>query len=141
MIAVDASVAVKWLWPEPAHVEAKQLLKDGTRLVAPAIIRIEVAGAALRRYREKLLTEGETQAVLAKWDRIQRDALHLVPNEDLYDLAVAVSFLARHALADCMYVAAGRDLNVPLITADERLHNRCKGVYDKVQLLAVPSQH
>lgn len=142
MIAVDASVAVKWLWPEPGYVEARQLLKDGTKLVAPAIVRIEVAGAVLRRYREKKLTETEAHSVLSFWSRIlQTGALHLVPIEELYDLAVAISFLARHGLADCLYVAASKDLDVPLITADETLQKRCKPVYGKVQLLAVSAPH
>lgn len=142
MIAVDASVAVKWLWPEPAHVEAKQLLKSETRLVAPALLRLEVAGAVMRRFREKRFTENEARSLLALWSRIlQSGVLHLVPNEELYDLAVAISFLARHALADCFYVAAGQDLKVSLITADETLHNRCKAVYSKVQLLTGPGPH
>lgn len=142
MIAVDASVAVKWLWPEPGHVEAKELLKAGTRLVAPAIIRIEVAGAVLRRYRENQFTEAETHSILALWNRIlQSGVLHLVPVDELFDLAVAVSILSRHALADSLYVAVGKDMDVELLTADETMHRRCKSVYPKVHLLTSPVPH
>ncbi len=142
MIAVDASVAVKWLWPEPGHEEAKQLLKSETRLVAPIIIKLEVAGAVLRRCREKSITESEAHSLLGLWSRIvSTGTLHLVPIEDVYDLAIAVSFGARHALADCLYVAVGTDLKIPLITADETLHKRCKTVYDNIQLLTAHGVH
>ncbi|MBE7506210.1 MAG: type II toxin-antitoxin system VapC family toxin [Planctomycetia bacterium] len=139
---MDASVAVKWLWPEPGEAEAAKLLDGGIRLVAPANIRTEVAGAVLRRFREKMLTENRARSALSYWDRVlKNEVVRLVPVEDLYDLAVAVSFLSRHALADCLYVAAGSDLKIPLITADELLHRRCKEVYGKIQLLATQMAH
>jgi predicted nucleic acid-binding protein len=142
MIAVDASVAVKWLWPEPGHAEARKLLKDGRKLLAPSHVRIEVAGAILRRYREKKISEPEAQHLLASWGRmLQLEILHLIPIEELYDMAVAISLVARHGLADCLYVAVGQDLDVPLITADETLQRRCKSVYGKVELLMVSLSH
>jgi len=49
MIVVDASVAVKWFFPEAGTAEAQQVLASGDRLAAPALIRVEVAAAIARK--------------------------------------------------------------------------------------------
>ena len=43
MIVVDASVAVKWFYPEEREASAQRLIEGGERLLAPALIRVEVA--------------------------------------------------------------------------------------------------
>lgn len=142
MIVVDASVAVKWLWPEPGDQEAATYLESGPRLCAPASIRIEVAGAALRRFRENKMDESEARSVCGLWDRIIRNGgVRLIPVDDLFDAAVAYAFLARHSLADCLYLAAAQDQDATLVTADEKLYSRGKKVYNKIELLTVPASH
>jgi predicted nucleic acid-binding protein len=44
MIVVDASVAVKWFIPEAGEEAAAKLLGGKKRLIAPALIRLEVTG-------------------------------------------------------------------------------------------------
>lgn len=142
MIVVDASVAVKWLWPEPGDSEAANYLEKGLRLYAPASIRVEVAGAALRRYRENKMDENEARSACGLWERIIRnEGIRLIPVDGLFDAAVAYAFLTRHSLADCLYLAAAQEQDMKLITADEKLYSRGQKVYKKIELLAVPSRH
>lgn len=141
MTVVDASVAVKWLWPEPGEAEARQILDGGTKLFAPALIRIEVAGAILRRYRQKSITEGEAHSACGLWGRIIGGGiLQLIPNDELFDTALALAFLTQHALADCLYVAAGKELDLPVLTADQILHQRCNR-FGKIELLGGHTSH
>ena len=46
MIVLDASVVVKWLTPEPGHAAAKAFV--GRDLIAPALVRVEVASALVK---------------------------------------------------------------------------------------------
>ena len=68
MIVVDASVAAKWYLNEPGSAEAASLLTCDDALIAPALIRVEVTGAILRRYREKKLSEGRAKEACELWD-------------------------------------------------------------------------
>lgn len=142
MIVVDASVAVKWLLPEPGEREAQLILRGEKRLVAPALVRVEVAGAVLRQFREGRLTGERARSACDLWASLIHDGtLHLVPVEDLFDLAVDLAFEARHALADCLYLAAGKHLGAGVITADRTLFERGKPIYKRVSLLSGVATH
>lgn len=142
MIVVDASVAVKWLLPEPGEGEAQELLRSEKRLIAPAHVRIEVAGAVLRQFREGKLPEQKARTACGLWDHfIQDGTLHLLSIDELFDIALGIAFEARHALADCLYLAAGKKLNVGVITADRTLYERGKRIYKKVSLLSAATTH
>jgi predicted nucleic acid-binding protein len=49
MTVVDASVAVKWYFPEPGAEAAESVGLGSEELVAPALIRVEVAAAITRK--------------------------------------------------------------------------------------------
>lgn len=137
MIVVDASIVAKWLWREPGAEQARALLQQRTRLVAPSLVHLEVTDAALRRFRMKELTEAEARDAIALLERfLATGALGVIPIDDLFNMAVGIAFEARHPLADCLYVAAGRHLNAPLFTADRVLHKRCKTVFPNIELLS-----
>ena len=51
MTVVDASIAVKWFFPEPGTKAAQALLSGSQKLTAPALIRIEVTAALTRKAR------------------------------------------------------------------------------------------
>lgn len=68
MIVVNASVAVKWFIPEAGEEDAAQLLGGKTHLMAPALIRLEVTGAIIRRYREGHLSEKRAREGTQAWE-------------------------------------------------------------------------
>src|SRR5712691_1672950 len=109
MKVVDASVAVKWFLAEPGSEQALDLLESDDRLAAPVIIQLEVFGAISRRFREGHLPEKQAMAACEAWSSvIGRGALRFISTEELLDQALKLSFQCRHALPDCLYLAAAK---------------------------------
>ncbi len=142
MIVVDASVAIKWLWPEAGSDEARRLLDQNTALIAPALIDLEVIGAITRRHRLGDLAEHRARTTIECWDELIRDnVMRLMPMDTLRERATAIAFQMRHPLGDCYYVAAGQLHNARLITADKLLHQRCRRAFKKIELLPSRVEH
>lgn len=137
MIAVDANVAAKWFLPEPGSEEASRLLQPATLLLAPELIRVEVAAAITRKLRRQELSEAKATEAYAAWrNSLAQGAVKLIRDEELLDEAVELSHRLRHALQDCLYLACAVRHDIPLVTADRALRNRAGPVYGAVQLLA-----
>ncbi len=119
IVVVDASVWVSRLVPQDVHHEAsrrwlEQYTAQGGRVVAPALLLPEVAGAISRRTGEAALAH---QAVR----QLQRlSALRLISLDAR--LAQAAARLAADLGlrgADAAYVAAAHALKIPLLTWDD----------------------
>jgi predicted nucleic acid-binding protein len=138
MIVVDASIAAKWYLNEPGAEEAATLLTSDAILIAPALIRVEVTGAILRRYREKLLSLERAQEACVLWDAdLAGGAIRLVPDDSLLAAARALAFQIRHTIQDCLYLAAAVQAGrVRLVTADSTFHTRAAPVFPFVELRA-----
>lgn len=125
MRIVDASVAAKWFLPESGTVAAQKLLTGHHRLIAPALIRIEVAGAIVRAFRESRMSEAIARDCCQAWDQLLDDRIiQLIANDELYALAVKIAFEIRHTVQDCLYLAAGKAVKAPVLTADKTLAER-----------------
>lgn len=136
MIVVDASVAVKWLLPEQWDQEAKKLLAEDDRLIAPDFAALEVHGAILRRFRENALSEQVVRETCEIWRGMLADGLvTLQPDADFLDRAFELSIKARHPLTDCLYLALAEQMRATLITADRKFYERGRMVYKQVSLL------
>jgi predicted nucleic acid-binding protein len=113
---VDASVAVKWVVPQPDS-ETAHLLR-GKRLSAPDILLAEAGNALWVYVRARALSKQEALLCFA--------TLRTVPLQwlDLHDLApeaMTLSIDLGHPFYDCVYLAAALVMEVPLVTADRRL--------------------
>jgi predicted nucleic acid-binding protein len=136
VIVVDASVAVKWLVPEIGKAAADELLNDGVPLLAPALIRVEVAAATVRKvlFAEIDLQDGE--GALRVWSQFLLNGLvTLVPDEADLARAWQLANELRHPLQDCLYLALALRLQTPLITADKKFADKARPVYSAVRLL------
>lgn len=118
---IDASVAAKWLAPEPGSAQADRLLDD--ELQVPSLLFPEVAKVLWQKQ-----ASGEmdiaTVLIAARWLlqlplQVHECALLL---KDGLDLAVRL----RHPADDCFYLALARRVDCPLVTADRRLIDRCR---------------
>jgi predicted nucleic acid-binding protein len=138
MIVVDASIAAKWYLHEAGSEEAATLLTSGSVLIAPALIRVEVTGAILRRYRERKLSLERAREACELWDAdLAGGALRLVPDETLIIPARAIAFQIRHAIQDCLYLAAAVEAgSAHLVTADPTFHARAVSAFPFVELQA-----
>jgi predicted nucleic acid-binding protein len=137
MIIVDASVAVKWFLPEQRTDAAQAILLGSDKLMAPALIRVEVAAAITRKVRLGELLSQEAEAACYLWFRALSTAVvTLSPDQNDLPAAVALALQVRHPLQDCLYLALAVRNQSALITADPKFAERAAHAYAKVQLLA-----
>jgi predicted nucleic acid-binding protein len=136
MIVVDASIAAKWYLNEAGSEQAAALLTSNAILIAPALIRIEVNGAILRRYREGKLSLERAREACDLWETdLAVGVLRLVPDETLIIPARAIAFQIKHAIQDCLYLAVAVEADHSrLVTADPTFHARATPAFPFVEL-------
>jgi predicted nucleic acid-binding protein len=140
MIVIDASVAVKWFLPEEGTEAALNLLEGPRELLAPSLIKLEVAGAITRRVRLGALSLHDGRRQCEAWfQQIGKDTITLVSDEDVIEGAVQLALKIKHTLQDCMYLQVARRLEIPLITADGTFKERAGKIYPKISLLTKTS--
>lgn len=137
LAVIDASVAAKWVLTEPQTGIALDLLHGTLRCAAPAIIKVEVTGAVVRRLRTGKMSPSDARAACDDWRDLVSDAfVRLIATDELYDSALDLAFEMKHPFADCLYLAAAKQLDCQLVTADQALFDRGLKVYDRISLLA-----
>lgn len=136
MIVVDASVAVKWFLPEQGAAEAQAILSRPEKLIAPSLIRVEVAAAITRKVRLGELEAGEAEEVCHFWMRaLSSGVVTLSPDEANLDTAIKLAIQIRHPLQDCLYLALAQRVDGLLVTADPKFAARAHDCYEKVERL------
>jgi predicted nucleic acid-binding protein len=122
-LVIDASVAAKWVMPEPGADRAASLREADDELIAPSLIAAEIGSAIWKRamWRELSLTDAThaTEAALALLTR-------LVPMEELTTRALEMAIGLKHPIYDCFYLALAERERAPLICADAALAAKAK---------------
>jgi len=121
---VDASIAVKWFFPEVHDAEALRLLRGGHDLLVPDVFFAEFGNALWKRLRR-----GETTAVVAAGavDELGRLFFQVHPSHALIPLALDLATRFDRTVYDSMYVAVAVLRQCPLVTADRRLQEALSG--------------
>ena len=115
MIVVDAGVAVKWLLPEPGDAAAQELLATEERLVAPSLIRTEVAAALARRARIREIEPRDAETAIGLRLQTLRDGvIGLVADEADLVTSLELAMELSHPVQDCLYLALAERLGAPL---------------------------
>ena len=127
-LVVDASVAAKWVLPEPGSEEATALRTRDLNLIAPSLIVAEISNAvcksALRGDLDKHDALNALQTAIAHFAR-------LVPIEQIAPEAMKLALDLKHPIYDCFYLALAERERVPLVSADKKLlaaAKRAKGI-------------
>jgi predicted nucleic acid-binding protein len=117
MMVVDASVAVKWVLPEPDSGRAVAL-RGTDALIAPSLVIAEVGNAlwksVLRGDVEKSDASAALQIAVAHFERI-------VSIDQLAARALELAVDLRHPIYDCLYLALAEREQIPIVSADARL--------------------
>jgi predicted nucleic acid-binding protein len=141
MIVVDASVAAKWFLFEGDTPHANALLGGTQKLVAPALIRVEVYAAITRRFRNGEAPEAEVRQGCRDWlAMIDEGVITLLPSEPDEAQAVELALRLKHPYQDCLYLALAERLRAPLITADPKFIGRTDALYPAVRPLVADAQ-
>ena len=121
---VDASVAVKWVVPEPHAENAESLLRGGTDLLVPGHWAAEVATA--------LWAKSAIHGVMSRSQAMERLAwirglpIEVIPVDRLIVAAMSIAF-DRHATAyDTLYLALAEQSGAACVTADRGLYETAK---------------
>src|SRR5260221_9458087 len=135
MIVVDASVAVKWFYPEEREASAQRLIEGGERLLAPALIRVEVAAALVKRARTGVVSAQMASRILDMWFAASGGQLVIFPDEQDLPAASRLALELQHPIYDCVYLALAQRHDIPLITADAVFARRATARYRNVEVL------
>jgi len=136
MVVVDACVIAKIYLDEPDSDQTRALLDEYDQILAPRVIRMEVASAITKRFRISEIDETTARLAYARWKKhVTERWFKLIPDEEVMDDAVALSLKLKHPVADCLYLAVAQRFKVTLVTADEVFHRRCHTQYKKLRLL------
>jgi predicted nucleic acid-binding protein len=120
---VDASVAVKIFVPEALSdralaVFAKFAAADEAELIVPDFFFIECANVFWKWVQRSDYPEDDARAHLRDLAAL---GLTAIPAQLLADNALAIALAHRITAYDACYLAAAAQLELPLITADEKL--------------------
>jgi predicted nucleic acid-binding protein len=117
-LVVDASVAAKWIVPEPDSAAAAALREQNVALIAPSLIAAEIGNTLWKAARRGNIEQTEAisgiRAALLWFES-------LIPIEELRVRALELAFDLKHPIYDCFYLALAERERCPLITADSRL--------------------
>jgi predicted nucleic acid-binding protein len=119
---LNASVAVRWVLPNPLRAKALGLRDDYRRqvheLIAPSHFPGEVTSALTKAERQQLIPVGDARRWIAD---VMNTAPALHGVDPLFYRTVDISSQTRSAFYDCLYVALAEREGCDLVTADDRL--------------------
>ena len=133
---VDASVAAKWVLPEPGSHQARRLLRryqeEEIDLVAPHLLLVEVGNVLWKRVRRQELTAADARIC---YRRLLDDSPVLLDDPNTHTAALELALAHGRTVYDSLYVALALERRCGLITADERLYAALQPAYPWIELL------
>lgn len=115
-LVIDASVAVKWVVPEPDSDRAEVLLDHG--MVAPDLLFAECANVLWKKVRRGELTRREADIAA---QTLEQADLTLVSTRGYLALATSVAVELDHPAYDAVYLTVAEASELRLVTADDKL--------------------
>jgi len=118
---IDASIAVKWVIPEPLSDKADRVRDHQDDILAPDLLLVEVANALWRKTAAREISAREAEAA---FDLVRNSGLDLRPTPPLVLKAMEVARRLGHPVYDCVYLALAEREHATFVTADQRLLRR-----------------
>jgi predicted nucleic acid-binding protein len=119
-LVVDASVAAKWLVPEPLSDKALAILDGANDLIAPDLFLPEVGNILWKKVRAGDLTE---PMAVERFRAVQGMGIRLVATVSLALRALTLALKTGRTVYDTLYLALAESEDCPFVTADVRLVN------------------
>ncbi len=118
-LVVDASVAVKWFFPEIYSEAARQIVLSKREFLAPDLIWPEVGQALLKKVRRNEITSEEAADILRDFSRFP---LQTYESKILLDTAWVLADRHGVSVYDALYLALAMDRDCSLVTADRKFY-------------------
>lgn len=136
VLVIDASVAAKWFLVESDSGRASSILAGEHDLAGPSLLRLEVTGAILRRFRVGGIEEADAQRKLEHAHRfLVAPGFRFYDNDDLLPRAAEIAVKLRHPIQDCLYIACAERHAAELVTADAAFLRRAAPMFSFVRAL------
>ena len=135
---VDASVAVKWLFPEVYGDAARRILKRARDILAPDLIWAEVASAACKKIRRSEVSWEEASRLFGEF---QNYPVQAIETKTLMEMALKVAHDSGVSVYDAAYLSLSYKHDCPLVTADRKLYDRVHEAYPQSETLWLPDIH
>ena len=119
-IVVDASIAVKWLFPEIHTDAACRLLKSQRLLTAPDLIWAEIGNTVLKKFHQTEVTLEEARSIL---NDFRRFPLQIYSSQSLLNSAWDLAQTLNITIYDSLYLALAVSKDCTLVTADRKFYN------------------
>jgi predicted nucleic acid-binding protein len=121
---VDASIAVKWFFPEVHEADALRLVRGGHELLVPDMFFAEFGNAVCKRLRR-----GDTTPAVAAGavEELGRLFFQVHSSQALIPLALDLAARFDRTVYDSMYLAVAVLRHCPVVTADRRFHDALAG--------------
>lgn len=127
---LDASVALKWVLPEPDSAKALALRDKYRRavheLLAPDVFPIELTHTLAKAERRRIITPTEGNL---KLHDLLSTLPALIPYLPILPRAYAIASNARIGVYDCLYVALAEREGCEFVTADAKLVGNLKAQF------------
>ena len=131
---VDASVAIKWYFPENHTEEAERLLKPGNELFAPDLLLSEIGNILWKRFTASECPRNKAFTILRE---LQSHFLEIWEVVILSDEAFDIACRTKRSFSDSLYIALAVKTDCQMVTADLKLYNALKGTLFKKHMLWV----
>ena len=119
ILAVDASVAIKWFLSEIHSKEARSILESKWVLLAPDLIWAEFGSTLRKKVRLKEVTLQEAEGILKDFMRFP---LQTYSTKLLLNSAWQLANESGTTLYDSLYLALANNQGCSLVTADKRFY-------------------
>lgn len=135
-LVVDASVAVKWVLPEPGQAHALRILNlyqdEKLDLIAPHLLIAEVGNVLWKRQRRREISPAAAQRC---FEQLLLDCPILLDSPQVSLRALELAMAHDRTVYDCIYLAWALEQRCDVITADEKLFRALSPAFSCVQLL------
>jgi predicted nucleic acid-binding protein len=128
---IDANVATYWFVETP-FTEPSRVFLSREDLIAPTLIRLEVASALLKYRRSKLITLKHLHESMSRLDLAISE---LVDEASLLKSATDMASDNAHKIYDCAYLALALERGEPLATADKPLAELARKLSIKTEFI------
>lgn len=133
MLVVDASVATKWFVIESDSSAALEVPRLPLKLVAPSLVKYEVASVFYRLLRDGEISPEDASGYRDRWlQAIRTNVVSLERDDRDIIRGGEIAEQLNHLLADCIYLAMAERLAVPLVTADEKFAKKARKQFDSL---------
>lgn len=123
IFVVDASIPIKWFFPEIHGDTAFRLLEGEQTLHAPDLIYSKFGNVLWKRFRKNQISTRDASATI---EALLSVPLQVPSTQSLIPLALEIAYRTRRTVCDTLYVAVATVHQSLFVTADSRLYNVLK---------------